>query len=144
MEDYNIERFVEAQDKVFSVVKQELREGKKRSHWMWYIFPQIKGLGRTPISKFYSISCIEEANAYLEHPKLKDRLRELCQILIQSGEEDPFDIFGNIDARKLKSSMTLFDIASPNDIFSKVLDKFFGGNRCGRTLNILKEIQIKI
>lgn len=140
MEDYNIERFVEEQDKVFSVVKQELREGKKRSHWMWYIFPQIKGLGRTPTSKFYSISCIEEVKAYLDHPKLKDRLRELCQILIQSGKEDPVDIFGNIDARKLKSSMTLFDIVSPNDIFSEVLDKFFCSKRCGRTLSILDEV----
>lgn len=136
--DYNIERFLEAQDGVYPIALKELQEGKKRSHWMWYIFPQLKHLGHSYNAKYYGISGFEEARAYLNDPILRSRLREVCEAILKLPTNDPHEVFGGIDGHKLRSSMTLFDMAAPNDIFALVLDKFFNGQRDIRTLNIIK------
>ena len=116
-------------------MNKPIPEGReKRSHWIWYVFPQLKGLGRSYNSEFYGISGLEEAKAYLEHPVLGERLREVCEVILGLPTNDAREIFGGIDSRKLRSSMTLFDLASPDDVFAKVLEKFFDGNRCRTTI----------
>lgn len=132
-----IERFIQAQETAYPYALKELQEGKKRSHWIWYIFPQLKGLGRSFNSEFYGISGLEEASAYLKHPILNHRIREVCKTILALETDDAKEVFGEIDSRKLKSSMTLFDNVSPNDIFAQVLNKFFQGKRCKRTLQKL-------
>ena len=134
MDQYNLERFLEAQERTYSYAFRELKEGQKRSHWMWYIFPQLKGLGHSRMSNYYGISGINEAKAYLENPILNQRLREVCETLLDLKTDDAREVFGGIDSLKLKSAMTLFDLASPSDVYDKVLDKFFEGKRCERTL----------
>lgn len=137
-EDFDLYRFVKAQDNVYQNVLAELRDGYKRTHWMWYIFPQIVDLCRTSISRYYGIKDISEAKAYLEHPVLGPRLREVSQTILDLARiSDPRVIFGNVDAKKLRSSMTLFDAVSPNDIFARVLDKYYYGDRDEKTLNII-------
>ena len=136
--DYNIYRFKDAQEGIYPIALQELREGQKRSHWMWYIFPQLKGLGHSYNSKFYGISGTEEASEYLEDPILGQRLREVSNTILNLATCDAIEVFGGIDCRKLKSSMTLFDFVSPNDIFDRVLDKYFNGQRDNRTVNIIQ------
>lgn len=118
---------------------RELREGRKRSHWMWYVFPQLKHLGHSFNSKYYGISGIEEAAAYLEDPILNQRVREMCETILRLPTDDPVEVFGGIDSHKLRSSMTLFNNVSPNDVFARVLDKYFGGRRDRRTLAIIRQ-----
>jgi uncharacterized protein (DUF1810 family) len=115
----------------------EIKDGYKRSHWMWYIFPQIKGLGRSSTSQYYGIACLDEARAYIDDEILGIRLREICAELLKHSDRSARDILGGIDSMKLKSSMTLFDVVSPNEIFDKVLDIFFYGERDTRTLEII-------
>lgn len=125
MDKYNLERFVDAQNGVFDTVLYELRAGKKESHWMWFVFPQLKELGRGRNSEYYGIENIDEARAYLAHPVLRERLETCFQILLDINESNPVRIFGN-DHQKLHSSATLFSIAEPeNEIFQKVIDKFW-------------------
>lgn len=131
---YNLKRFIEAQDNVYPIALRELKEGRKQSHWMWYIFPQLKNLGHSPISKFYGISGIEEASAYLKESVLCQRIREVSMTILNLPTNDAVEVFGWIDSRKLKSSMTLFDLVSPNDIFARVLDKYFNGQRDNHTI----------
>ncbi len=138
MDKFNLARFIQAQETAYSYALKELQEGHKRSHWIWYIFPQLKSLGRSSNSEFYGISCFEEASAYLKHPILNHRLREVCETILALGTNDAKEVFGGIDSRKLKSSMTLFDIVSPNDIFAQVLEKFFSNKRCERTISLQK------
>lgn len=133
---YNLERFVEQQELSHKIVVEELRNGYKQSHWMWYTFPQIVGLGHSPMSYEYSIKSLEEAEAYLENDYLHDNLYELCNILL-TLDKDAYDIFGSPDYMKLKSSMTLFDFVLPSDIFERVLEKFFHGERCKKTIRLL-------
>ena len=102
-----VERFVSAQEDVWDVVLSELRAGEKRGHWMWYIFPQLRGLGMSSMAHIYGISGLEEAKAYLEHPWLSGRLYELCVALLKHKDKSAIEIFGDVDAMKLKSSMTL-------------------------------------
>ena len=135
--NYDLNRFIEAQNRVYPTVLQELQNGRKRSHWMWYIFPQLKHLGHSYTAKYFGISAIEEAVAYLQHPILDQRLREVSSTILGISSSDAVVIFGRIDSRKLKSCMTLFDAVQPNDIFSQVLDKFFSGKRDRRTIKIL-------
>ncbi len=135
---YDLNRFVVAQEVSYSFALKELKNGRKTSHWIWYIFPQLKGLGRSFNSEFYGISGKEEASAYLQHPILNNRLREVCDTILDLETNDAREIFGGIDSRKLKSSMTLFDIVAPDEIFVEVLDKFFQGRRCKRTLKKLE------
>lgn len=126
---YNLIRFLNAQEDTYQVALKELQEGRKLSHWMWYIFPQLKHLGHSNNAKFYGISGIKEAATYLQHPVLGQRLREVAETIINLPNNDAEAIFGGIDTIKLRSSMTLFDVVSPNDIFAKVIDKYFNGRR---------------
>jgi uncharacterized protein (DUF1810 family) len=125
---YNLQRFVDAQDSVYEEVCSELREGRKNGHWMWFIFPQIKGLGHSHLANEFAISSREEAEAYLKHPILGPRLRE-CSRLVTLVEGRSIDnIFGYTDSMKFRSSMTLFAHAtSDNEIFKEALHKHFGG-----------------
>ena len=131
---YNIDRFLQVQEHAYSYALEELKAGRKRSHWIWYVFPQLRGLGRSYNSEFYGISGLEEAKAYLEHPVLGERLREVCEVILGLPTNDAREIFGGIDSRKLRSSMTLFDLASPDDVFARVLEKSFEGGRCRMTI----------
>lgn len=138
--DYNLERFIDAQTQrvTYQTALQEVKDGMKVSHWMWYIFPQIKGLGFSYMSVYYAVSCAEEAKAYLEDPVLGPRLREISTALLNHADKKAEDVLGDIDACKLKSSMTLFNAVCPNDVFAKVLDAFFGGAQDGLTLDLMK------
>ncbi len=142
--DNDINRFIEAQDATYSGYQQalnEIRDGKKTSHWIWYIFPQLRGLGFSRFSTYYGITGKEEAKAYLEHPILGAHLREITQALLGHRGKQPISILGDINATKVKSCMTLFDAVSPNDIFSQVLDTFYKGERCRKTLKKLNKEQ---
>ena len=136
-EDYNLERFVSAQKSAYPVAQLELHNGKKRSHWMWYIFPQLKQLGFSYNSKYYGISGLDEARAYLEHPELGKRLRELSEALLALDTNDAEEVFGSVDSLKLRSSMTLYDAVEADSVFARVLDKYFAGHRDPRTLALL-------
>ncbi|MCX2842191.1 DUF1810 domain-containing protein [Microbulbifer thermotolerans] len=134
---FNLERFVSAQEKNYNSVLTELAEGKKRSHWMWYVFPQIVGLGHSAMAQHYALKSLDEARAYLDHPLLGPRLRECCTQLLQQ-ERTAQQIFGSPDDLKLRSSMTLFSIAEGGKgLFGQVLDKFYKGQPDFRTLDIL-------
>ena len=134
-----LERFISAQESVWESVLLELREGEKRGHWMWYIFPQIIGLGSSSMSKRYAIRDLAEAREYLAHPVLGKRLREAMSVLLaHRGRKSAYEIFFNIDTVKLRSCATLFDIVSPGDVFADILDAFYYGKPCARTLSILK------
>ena len=135
---YNLDRFVEAQSSVFEHVRQEFRAGMKMGHWMWFIFPQIRGLGRSPISIEFAISSRQEATAYLQHPILGPRLKECTQLVLQIQGRSVEQIFGSPDDLKFRSSMTLFAQVSPDDdIFVKALQKYFGGKPDQLTLDRL-------
>ena len=136
----NLYRFVEAQGKSYKIACYEVSKGRKTSHWMWYIFPQLLGLGKSSTSVFYSIQNIKEATQYLEHPVLGERLKEISNILLKVECKSARKIFGGIDSKKLKSSMTLFSIASDDSmIFDKVLYKYFDGKKSRRTIELLKK-----
>lgn len=136
---HNLDRFLLSQDRIYQVALKELKGGRKRSHWMWYVFPQLKHLGHSYNAKYYGISGIEEAVTYLQHPILGQRLREIASTILNLSGNDAEVIFGCIDAMKLRSSMTMFDIASPNDIFAQVVDKYFNGQRDVLTLKIINQ-----
>lgn len=132
---YNLERFIETQDSgTYNEALKEIQGGKKIGHWIWFIFPQIKGLGHSYNSEFYGIISKEEASGYLEHPILGQRLRVITSALLHCGNPSADDILGFPDVLKVKSCMTLFDLVSPNDIFKEVLDKFYEGKRCEKTI----------
>lgn len=138
----DVKRFIEAQNREYAGYKQaleEVRSGRKRTHWIWYIFPQVKGLGYSPMANFYGIKDREEGEDYLLHPTLNDRIHEISSALLQHKGKAAIDIFGSIDSMKVRSSMTLFDELSPNDVFGKVLDTFFSGERDQRTIDLLDE-----
>ena len=132
--DFDLERFVEAQNLVYDMALREIKEGQKRGHWIWFIFPQIKGLGHSYNSEYYGISGTKEAKAYLEHPLLGARLREITQAILDCGNPSADDILGFPDVLKVRSCMTLFDMISPNDIFKQVLDKYYEGKPCDKTI----------
>lgn len=135
---YNVERFVSPHYAQYADALAEIKNGHKTSHWMWFIFPQIKGLGHSPTAVYYAMQGIEEARAFYEHPILGNNLREITSALIALETSDAFAVMGPPDDKKLRSSMTLFEAAVPEcDLFSKVLEKFFGGRRDNRTLSIL-------
>ena len=129
-DDFALQRFVDAQDRdgTYEQALRELRAGRKRSHWMWFVFPQVAGLGRSGTAQYYAVSGLDEARAYLAHPVLGPRLRECAAALTQLGAADPVAVFGSVDAQKLRSSMTLFASAAPDEpVFGQVLDQYFGG-----------------
>lgn len=125
---YNLQRFVEAQNRVYEQVCRELRKGEKESHWMWFIFPQLRGLGHSQMASLYGISGRDEAEAYLKHPVLGPRLRECTRLVNQVEGRSIGEIFGDPDDLKFRSSMTLFALSAPeNQIFKHALEKYFGG-----------------
>ena len=136
---FDLERFVTAQAPVHDIAMNELRAGRKRSHWMWFVFPQLAGLGSSPMSQFYAIVSADEARAYLAHPVLGPRLREATQIVTVSQASSLPALLGGIDAVKFQSSMTLFaQIAAPGDtVFTEALRRWCGGLPDARTLELL-------
>lgn len=133
-----LERFIEAQQRDYETALNELRSGRKRGHWMWYIFPQIAGLGMTDTSKYYAINDIGEATDYLMDQTLGVRLTNSCKALLELETDDAYQIFGSPDDLKLKSSITLFDVVPATfPVFGQVLDKFYQGERDERTLQLL-------
>lgn len=141
-----LERFIEAQNSygTFEAALQEMMDGQKRSHWIWYVFPQLKGFGHSYNSSYYGIDDVEEAKAYLKHPVLGKRLREITSVLLTHTDEDVVTLMGSyIDAIKLRSCMTLFDVISPNDIFAKVLYAFFESKRDDKTLAKIQKKMIE-
>jgi uncharacterized protein (DUF1810 family) len=133
-----LERFVEAQRPIYQQALGELRAGAKRSHWMWFIFPQIAGLGRSPTAQLYAIAGEAEARAYLTHSVLGPRLRECTDAMLGwAGRKSAEAIFGPVDAQKLRSSMTLFEAAGGGEPFAEVIDAFYGGERDPATLERL-------
>lgn len=134
----SLQRFVEAQDPVYDRVVDELRAGRKRSHWMWFVFPQLKGLGMTATSTYYGISSIEEAERYLQHDVLARRLVACSALVLRSGAATASQIFGYPDDLKLRSCMTLFDLAQQDQpVFGEVLVKYFAGQPDDKTLQLL-------
>lgn len=138
MENYNLERFLDGQRFGYDCALREIRNGRKENHWIWYVFPQMRGLGHSPNSQFYGIDGKDEAAAYLAHPILGTRLREITGALLVLEGKTIDEIMPGIDAVKLKSSMTLFDAVCPDDIFSEVLDKYFRRERDKMTLSALE------
>jgi uncharacterized protein (DUF1810 family) len=133
-----LQRFVDAQDGLFETALEELRAGRKQSHWMWFVFPQLAGLGHSPTAQYYAIASLDEARAYLAHPLLGPRLRQSVEaILPWAGTRTPEQIFGPVDAMKLRSSLTLFDMAAPLGLFARALDALFASEPDQRTLALL-------
>lgn len=136
----NLQRFLDGQRFGYETALNEMKAGEKRNHWIWYIFPQIKGLGHSPNAQYYGIKDLDEAKAYLEHPVLGVRLREITQEVHNHSNRGIYAIMGaRIDVMKFKSSMTLFDAVSPKDIFVKALDTFFKGSRDKQTIELINE-----
>ena len=134
---YNLERFIEAQKNSYQTALDEIKNGYKSSHWMWFIFPQLDGLGFSYMAKLYGIKNLEETSQYLSHPVLGERLREISGELLKHKDKSACEILGEIDAMKLKSSMTLFDFVSPNEIFNEVLLMFYNGAKDEKTLHLI-------
>ena len=137
--EYELERFVDAQQYSYAWALREMQRGRKQTHWMWYIFPQIRGLGSSYNSRYYGIADLGEARAYLAHPLLGTRLREICAVILSLEESDPLALMGSPDDMKLCSSMTLFAKATDdNELFLAVLDKYYGVAQDPVTLEILE------
>ncbi|MDE3183531.1 MAG: DUF1810 domain-containing protein [Bacteroidota bacterium] len=136
----NLQRFLDAQLSEYEIALSEIMNGRKRSHWMWYIFPQIHGLGFSEVSRFYAIINMEEAENYLNHPVLGKRLVQISNVLLGLTTDNANIIFGSPDDLKLKSSMTLFSLLPNADpVFQRVLDKFFSGEKDQKTLQIITD-----
>ncbi len=134
-DQFNLQRFVDAQAPVYDEVRRELRAGRKESHWMWFVFPQIAGLGQSPTSIRFAIASLEEARAYLAHPILGPRLRECAKLAVEVEGRTAREIFGPVDEMKFRSSMTLFaQAARDEDVFQRCVDKYFAGSHDPATL----------
>ena len=133
-----MKRFIEAQERDYEYALAEIRAGRKTNHWIWYIFPQVQGLGYSYNSKYYAIKDINEARQYLQDEILGARLREITSALLAVQNRSALEILGHTDALKVKSCMTLFDHVCPNDIFEQVLTKYYNSERCTRTLEALQ------
>ncbi len=135
---FNLQRFIAAQENAYPYALEEIRNGKKCSHWIWYIFLQMKGLGYSSMSEYYGIATYDEAKAYWKHPVLSARLKAIIEALLLHQGKNVKDIFGPVDALKVRSCMTLFNLIQPNDIFAEVLNQFYEGKPCERTLVMLQ------
>ena len=127
-----LDLFVKAQEQVYPRALEEIRRGRKRTHWMWFVFPQLTGLGRSAMAQLYGLAGPEEARAYLGHPLLAARYRECVGALQDLTGSDPVAVFGEVDATKLRSSLTLFEAVSSDRLFAAALDRWFGGQRAER------------
>jgi uncharacterized protein (DUF1810 family) len=137
----DLDRFVRAQDDggTYDRALAELRAGRKATHWMWFVFPQVAGLGHSPTAQAYAIADLAEARAYLAHDVLGPRLRACCRALLDLGDVSAKQVLGEVDAMKLRSSMTLFALADPLEgVFADVLDRFYDGEQDGRTVSLLE------
>lgn len=136
----DLTRYLEAQENTWPNALAELQNGYKTTHWMWFIFPQIKGLGYSSMAKYYALNNWEESVAYLHHPVLRKRLTQCCETLLALPGNNPVEIFGTPDDLKLKSCMTLFHLATgePQSVFSDVLNKFYNGKQDAETLRLLR------
>ena len=132
-----LERFVAAQEQIYPRALAEIRRGAKRSHWMWYIFPHLAGLGRSATAQRYAISDVAEARAYLAHPLLGQRYIECVEAVQDLRGSDPVAVFGEVDSAKLRSSLTLFEAAGGSSLVAAALDRWFGGQRDDRTMTLL-------
>lgn len=142
---HNLQRFLDAQERDYPIAFQEIQNGRKQSHWIWYIFPQLKGLGRSNYSNFYGIKDLAEAEAYLKNETLRERLEEISGALLELEDDDALRIMGSPDHHKLKSSMTLFSsVPGSAQVFAKVLEKFFDGKKSRRTIQKLRPDQDKL
>lgn len=137
MGDYNLQRFLDAQQGDYEHALAEVRNGRKYSHWIWYIFPQLKGLGMSYNSQYYGISGKEEAEAYLVHPILGERLREITSAFLQLKGKTAQDVFGALDAMKVLSCMTLFNEVAPDGLFQQVIDRYYQGKTDEMTKRML-------
>ncbi|MBD2720746.1 DUF1810 domain-containing protein [Hymenobacter armeniacus] len=133
----SLQRFLDAQQASYPTALAEINSGRKRTHWMWYIFPQIQGLGLSETARFYALRDRAEAAAFLQHPVLGARLLEISQALLDLSSNDPYRILGSPDDMKLKSSMTLFASLQVHPVFQRVLDKFYAGEPDNKTLRII-------
>lgn len=141
--NYNLNRFVDAQRNSYSVALREIQNGAKVSHWMWYIFPQLRALGKSQMATFYGIENFKEAKMYLAHPLLGERLREISEALLTLESDDPYRVMGSIDGTKLCSSMTLFaEVDGYDSVFGRVIDKFYKGCKDDKTLRLLSEEEV--
>ena len=139
MDTCTLDRFLAAQEHSFARALAEIGNGRKQTHWMWYIFPQLRGLGQSDMAYVYGIAGETEARAYLAHPVLSARLLQISEALLLHKDKSARQIFGDIDGLKLRSSMTLFALQSPpNSVFHQVLDAFFDGEKDAVTLNMLQ------
>jgi uncharacterized protein (DUF1810 family) len=138
-DDVSLARFVDAQANSYATALSEMRVGAKRSHWMWWIFPQLRGLGHSPTAQVYGIASIGEARDYLDHALLGPRYRECVEAIQRLDMADPVAVFCSIDAMKLRSSLTLFDAASPDPLFAEALDRWFSGERDPATRRLLED-----
>lgn len=136
-DQYNLQRFLDAQKYDYERALQEIKNGLKQSHWIWYIFPQLKGFGHSYNSEYYGIIDLDEAKAYYDHPVLGSRLIEISEALLEHKDKSAVDILSPIDARKVKSCMTLFWIASGNELFKTVLDTFYNGQMDHKTIRVV-------
>lgn len=138
MNSNSLQRFLTAQEQAYPNALAEIKSGRKSSHWMWYVFPQLKGLGFSPTSEFYGINGLEEAMEYLQHPILGERLREISSALLELEASDAQQVMGSPDHFKLKSSMTLFaSIPDVDPVFKMVLEKFYSGEKDKKTLAMI-------
>ena len=135
---FDLHRFTDAQDAVLATVRAELRAGAKTSHWMWFVFPQLRALGRSATARYYGLASLDEARAYLADGKLGPRLRDcVSTVLSWAGKRSPEQILGAVDALKLKSCLTLFEAASAEPLFGRALDSLYSGERDEQTLALL-------
>lgn len=137
MEKFNLQRFLDAQQGDYERALTEVRNGRKYSHWIWYIFPQLKGVGMSYNSQYYGISGKEEAEAYLAHPVLGERLREITSAFLQLKSKTAEEVFGSLDAMKVLSCMTLFNEVAPGDLFRQVIDRYYQGEKDEMTKRML-------
>jgi uncharacterized protein (DUF1810 family) len=137
---YDLHRFVQAQQDIYAQAVDELADGHKTSHWMWFVFPQLRGLGRSPMATRFGIASLDEARAYLDHPLLGSRLKQCVRLVLRIDGRSINEIFGSPDDMKFRSCMTLFDLAAPQEaIFAQALQKYFGGTPDERTLTLLRQ-----
>ena len=142
--EYNLDRFLKAQELMYPWALREIKNGRKQTHWMWFIFPQLKALGHSHTALYYGIEDLDEAKQYLAHPVLGTRLKEISEALLSLETNDPYKVMGGIDSLKLCSSMTLFAmISEENSVFHQVLQQFYKGKMCVKTLSISMQVNEK-